>query len=188
MYGTDDEKVDAVHLSPATPLGEDVLEEALDGELGSEGSSRAKTALVNSLMVLLVVVSGISGWYISSGDRTSRDDEVPERLEWDPLAQTFGWLCAVLYLGSRVPQILLNYERKSCDGVSFMFFLFACLGNLTYVVSVLCGGSGAHYLWINASWLAGSVGTLFLDFAIFVQFFMYADPTQDYESIPDDDD
>ena len=38
-------------------------------------------------------------------------------------------------------------------------------------------GEAAHIYWeyvlVNLSWLAGSAGTLLLDFAIFVQFFLY---------------
>ena len=87
----------------------------------------------------------------------------------------------ILYLGSRIPQIVLNYERKSCDGISFMFFLFACLGNLTYVISILSIDMSWNYLWVNSSWLAGSLGTLGLDFTIFVQFFLYnGDNDDDY--------
>ena len=55
---------------------------------------------------------------------------------FDPWGQAFGYLCAILYLGSRVPQLLLNYRRKSTEGVSLLFFLFACMGNLTYVLSI----------------------------------------------------
>ncbi|KAK0736903.1 PQ loop repeat-domain-containing protein, partial [Apiosordaria backusii] len=104
--------------------------------------------------------------------------------------QVFGWLCAVLYLGSRLPQLLLNWRRKSTEGVSILFFLFACLGNLTYVLSILAydpvctaengeckDGEAARIYWqyilVNLSWLAGSAGTLFLDMSIFVQFFLY---------------
>ena len=105
---------------------------------------------------------------------------------FDPLAQIFGWLCAFFYLGSRIPQIVLNYERKSCDGISFMFFLFACLGNLTYVISILSIDMSWNYLWVNSSWLAGSLGTLGLDFTIFIQFFLYNENKDDefseYES------
>lgn len=54
-----------------------------------------------------------------------------------------------------------------------MFFLFACLGNLTYVISILAIDTSWYYLWVNSSWLAGSLGTLGLDFTIFVQFFLY---------------
>lgn len=59
-----------------------------------------------------------------------------EVLHFDLWGQIFGYLCAVLYLGSRLPQLLLNYKRKSTDGVSLLFFLFACVGNLTYVLSI----------------------------------------------------
>ena len=83
-----------------------------------------------------------------------------------------------------------------------LFFLFACIGNLTYVLSILafegaCRGphgeceSGevarlyARYILVNASWLAGSLGTLFLDIGIFIQFFLYR--PQDEEDLYDED-
>lgn len=93
-----------------------------------------------------------------------------------------------------MPQIVLNYRRKSTEGVSLLFFLFACIGNLTYDLSIfaydptpLCVGGGevgvcgegeagriyARYLAVNASWIVGSLGTLGLDLGIFAQFFLY---------------
>jgi hypothetical protein len=71
-----------------------------------------------------------------------------------------------------------------------LFFLFACIGNLTYVLSIFayeahCTGKHGKcapgeagrlygkYILVNTSWLAGSLGTLFLDLAIFGQFFLY---------------
>lgn len=71
-----------------------------------------------------------------------------------------------------------------------LFFLFACIGNLTYVLSIFayeahCSGKHGRcakgeaariygrYILVNASWLAGSMGTLLLDMGIFVQFFLY---------------
>ena len=79
-----------------------------------------------------------------------------------------------------------------------LFFLFACVGNLTYVMSIFayepaCARIGivgesessglceqgewsreyGRYVLVNASWLTGSAGTLFLDFMVFVQFWMY---------------
>lgn len=132
--------------------------------------------LYNLIMVLLVMIAGFGGWYF--GDSGSNNDPTlpppsDDDLIFNPLAQTFGWFCAFLYLGSRVPQILLNFERKSCDGIAFLFFLFACLGNITYVVSILAVCTGKKYLLVNSSWLVGSCGTLFEDFIIFCQFFLY---------------
>ncbi|KAG7727689.1 hypothetical protein KL930_003460 [Ogataea haglerorum] len=210
VYGHGKPKhVDPIHLSPANPLTEheplleNVIsrgeEDAADttGDVGSFNDidgvnmkglqERSKELFYNLLMVLLVVVSGFGGWFFGG----SRDDNSPppddDSLVFNPLAQTFGWLCAALYLGSRVPQILLNFERKSCEGISFMFFLFACLGNITYVVSILSVSTGYRYLLVNSSWLAGSLGTLALDFCIFIQFFLYKHEEEPEEFDTDDE-
>lgn len=187
------ENPDLVHLSPANPLNEDVLETALsrDRHLGEESDyddfvedeepklTPLKAAFLKTLMVMLVFMAGLIGWYVSYIKDHGKKKAPPSELVFDPLAQFFGWLCAVLYLGSRIPQILLNYKRKSCEGISFMFFLFACLGNLTYVISILAIDISPNYLLVNSSWLAGSLGTLGLDFTIFVQFFLYNESDDD---------
>ena len=215
-YG-DGKNPDLIHLSPANPLNEDVLETAMsneerhnrrrnqgnttedlessttsvDSSISKSSSSQFQSFLINTLMVTLVIASGFIGWYISYIKESKHHSKHPgkhnpEELIFDPLAQIFGWLCAFFYLGSRIPQIVLNYERKSCDGISFMFFLFACLGNLTYVISILSIDMSWNYLWVNSSWLAGSLGTLGLDFTIFIQFFLYNENKDDefseYES------
>ncbi|CAK9439209.1 uncharacterized protein LODBEIA_P34330 [Lodderomyces beijingensis] len=155
--------------------------------------SAMQTFLLNFLMVALVFLAGFIGWFVpylkdakkNPGHGHGHVPHNPEDLKFDPLAQTFGWLCAILYLGSRIPQIVLNYERKSVSGLNVAFFLFACLGNSTYVISILSIDTSAHYLWVNSSWLAGSLGTLVLDFLIFIQFFIYND--EDDEESDDGD-
>lgn len=189
--------VDATHLSPATPF----VESSPDETRPSRKVSTLKAILFNTTAIALVCAAGILGWYISP--RTSKhktpkspneDGDKEAALTFDTLGQVFGYLCAALYLGSRLPQLLLNYRRKSTEGVSLLFFLFACIGNLTYVLSIsayspVCeGGSfektgncrpgeaGAlygRYILVNLSWLIGSFGTLLLDLAIFTQFFLY---------------
>lgn len=186
-YGTD-AQVDPIHLSPANPLNEaEPLLETFNDINGSspEGSSAGdsrsdlssssgdSSILYNVLMVIIVLLSGIGGWALGGSGSPSAPSVPDSELQYNPVAQFFGWLCAILYLGSRIPQILLNIERRSCEGVSFLFFLFACLGNVTYVVSILSVATGPRYLLVNASWLAGSLGTLVEDFIIFCQFFIY---------------
>jgi uncharacterized protein with PQ loop repeat len=188
--------------------------------------STLQTVMLNIFVIALVCAAGILGWYISvratrSGERRHRDSAPPPPLTFDRWGQIFGYLCAVLYLGSRVPQLLLNYRRKSTEGVSLLFFLFACIGNLTYVLSIfayspVCGsqwenhapvvavvveplrdhqppvcqpGEAAsiygRYILVNLSWLLGSLGTLLLDLAIFVQFFLYS--KDDYDDDEEED-
>lgn len=195
----------AEHLSPATPL----LDASRDPPAikNNKPTSTAQRIMFNTSAVVLVCASGALGWYIST--KYSRhhhqhrhfdkhNEKTSNALEFDTLGQLFGYLCAVFYLGSRVPQLLLNYRRKSTEGVSLLFFLFACIGNLTYDMSIFAfnpqnscrlgpkrcdvgeaSAIYARYIAVNASWIAGSLGTLFLDMAIFVQFFLYKKDDED---------
>lgn len=63
------------------------------------------------LLILFVILAGLAGWFLSdAGDDVSipekpgRGDEV--EFEWK--SQLLGWASALLYLGSRIPQIIHN--------------------------------------------------------------------------------
>ena len=97
--------------------------------------------------VILVCLAGVGGWYLSS--RSSRSHQAPPSSphvhpgllqdsspHLNLWGQLFGYLCAACYLGSRIPQILLNHSRKSTEGVSILFFIFCCIGNITYALSI----------------------------------------------------
>lgn len=188
--------IDSSHLSPAVPF----VEAPTDKDVQRARTiSTFQTVLFNVSAIGLVCAAGIMGWYVSPSDskkshhdgHDSPGSDKHAAMHMDPLGQVFGYLCAVLYLGSRIPQLLLNFRRKSTEGVSLLFFLFACIGNLTYVLSILAysptcvkgqkhhcrpGEAAAEYgmyVLVNLSWLIGSLGTLLLDMAIFVQFFLY---------------
>ena len=159
--------VDSSHLSPAMPFVESAPKAT------RRRVSRLQSVLFNMVSVVMVCMAGIVGWWISV--RSSKnygvhqpDEEGPPKM--DVLGQIFGYLCAVMYLGSRFPQILLNFRRKSTEGVSLLFFLFACIGNSTYVLSILAytpvcekrngkchpGEASQLYWWyilVNLSWL-----------------------------------
>jgi len=59
-------------------------------------------------LLLFVLGVGVAAWYFDqSPDVTIPEKPIPKvELEWK--SQTLGWLSAVLYLGSRVPQIAHN--------------------------------------------------------------------------------
>ncbi|CRG87278.1 putative membrane protein YOL092W [Talaromyces islandicus] len=200
--------VDGTHLSPATPFVDTAppAEEEDSSNIQPERpTSNLQTAVLNTFAIVLVCAAGVLGWYVSSNltnnsKNKNKPDNSSEPLTFDLWGQVFGYLCAVLYLGSRIPQLLLNYRRKSTEGVSLLFFLFACIGNLTYVLSIFAyspvcpsrrhracqpGEASAiygKYILVNLSWLVGSLGTLILDMAIFVQFFLYRqDDMDDWE-------
>ncbi|KAM0790300.1 hypothetical protein ACM66B_005601 [Microbotryomycetes sp. NB124-2] len=122
--------------------------------------------------LLFVVAIGFAAWWMSTDVPEGRRKEV-----WDTKAQVVGWISAFLYLGSRLPQIYKNMETK-CQGLSLMMFAFAVLGNVTYVASILLQSVSADHLLINASWLVGSGGTIFLDFIVLGQFVYYSKARQ----------
>ena len=215
--------VDATHLSPATPLL------STPGSTPPPAINNLKPAFALSALVfnisalLLVCLAGAFGWWLSTRTPSAsyhRPSHHPHHqnpsnsyivsseetdIHFDIWGQISGYLCAFLYLASRIPQLLLNARRKSTEGVSMLFFLFACVGNLTYVLSImafeprcarlerggamspapmLVGSEGycrdgewrrdyGRYILMNASWLAGSAGTLLLDLGIFAQFWLY---------------
>lgn len=193
--------LDGTHLSPVTPMHPrpKTPNEAVIVE-DHKPRSWAQAILFNSTAIILVVLAGVAGYYLSPSspeqdDSTAAEDQA-KSLQFSLWGQIFGYICAVLYLGSRIPQLLLNYRRKSTEGLNALFFLFACIGNLTYVLSIFAfdpvcsrykhghwkeitckhGEASAiygRYILVNLSWLLGSLGTLFLDFGVFVQFFMY---------------
>ncbi|MBE3045116.1 PQ-loop repeat-containing protein, partial [Candidatus Bathyarchaeota archaeon] len=165
-----------------------------------------QTILWNALAVIMVCAAGVLGWFLSrrrgQGYQPQPDapsDHRPEDvLTFSLWGQIFGYICAGLYVLSRIPQLLLNWKRKSTDGLSMLFFLFACLGNITYVLSIFaydpkCSGdecapgeSGqiyGRYILVNLSWLLGSLVTLLLDFVIFIQYFMFSTAESDSDVI-----
>lgn len=154
--------------------------------------STLQTLIWNGSIVLMVCAAGILGWWL--GESATGSDKAPkaggeDAIEFNVLGQFFGYLCAVFYIASRVPQLILNYRRKTTEGLSMLFFIFACLGNVTYVLSIFAyepqckhdkckpGEAGriyGRYMLLNLSWLAGALVTLFMDLVVFCQYFYYS--------------
>ncbi|KAL6912952.1 hypothetical protein ACHAPO_007544 [Fusarium lateritium] len=175
-------------LSPAVP------------HIAEDAAPRTPTVLQtivwNTIIVLMVIAAGVVGWFLGQKASHGEDDGDSnvggeDSLHFSLSGQIFGYLCTVAYIASRLPQLILNWRRKTTDGLSMLFFLFACLGNITYVLSIFAydpkckhdeckPGEARHiygkYILVNLSWLAGSLVTLFLDLGVFAQYFMYSKP------------
>ncbi|KAL1999486.1 hypothetical protein VTN02DRAFT_4440 [Thermoascus thermophilus] len=109
-----------------------------------------------------------------------------------------SWMSTVFYLGSRLPQLYKNYERKSTAGLSPLLFLAAFSGNFFYSASLLTNPNAWHDLpphggggwadhdgnnridWIQRTipFFLGAAGVLGLDFLVVVQVLMYGDGPQ----------
>ncbi|KAG5653832.1 hypothetical protein H0H81_010105 [Sphagnurus paluster] len=96
------------------------------------------------------------------------------------IGRIFAWMCTVLYLTSRLPQIWKNFVRKSVEGLSMYLFVFAFLGNVFYVASILSSPNmrlpapeAAAFITESIPYLIGSAGTLMFDVTIVGQSFIY---------------
>ncbi|GEQ69259.1 hypothetical protein JCM33374_g2930 [Metschnikowia sp. JCM 33374] len=123
------------------------------------------------LPILFVIGAGSLGYFFAGSDSSPDDGGKDSEILMGP--QIVGYLSAILYLGARIPQIIQNHKRRSVDGLSLLFFLFSTLGNLTYAGQILFYRSDSQYLLLNLSWLLGSLGTIFEDCIIFLQFYLY---------------
>ncbi|KAI9267635.1 PQ loop repeat-domain-containing protein [Helicostylum pulchrum] len=142
------------------------------------------------LFVQLFSVSSIVMWIALLGGSGLFFFHPGQDIDWSQLQlvpQLFGWGSALLYCCSRIPQIMQNFRNESVEGLSLVMFIFSVVGNFTYCVSIVLESTDPTYLLINYPWILGSGGTLFFDFAIFFQFYMYRKRTDvAYKHIRDD--
>jgi len=129
-------------------------------------------AILYASAITFVAATGVVAWLLSRSQSRSDEPPTPSKdvIEWR--SQILGWASALLYLGSRIPQILKNFKTK-CEGLSLALFLFAIVGNVTYVLSICTASLDKRHLIANASWIAGSGLTVFLDIFVLCQFFYF---------------
>ncbi|KAK9320803.1 PQ loop repeat-domain-containing protein [Lipomyces orientalis] len=123
--------------------------------------------------ILAVCLAGFIGYIFSSNDNSN---DVDDRNDDGGLAlgpQILGYMSALLYLSARIPQIIQNYKKRSVHGLSLLFFIYSTMGNVTYAFQIILYSSDRRYILLNLSWLLGSLGTVFQDAIIFVQFYLY---------------
>ncbi|OBZ86336.1 putative vacuolar amino acid transporter YPQ1 [Choanephora cucurbitarum] len=143
----------------------------------TKDDSTSALNLVSAISVLAVTVFSCYAYYRAHWHNHHDDQGELNRFNWLP--QLMGWSSAVLYVGSRVPQILKNWRNKSTEGLSFGMFLCAVMGNVFFTSSIFLKSTQLDYIIVNLSWIVGSCGTLLFDFVIFLQFFAYDNDRKD---------
>ncbi|THH33944.1 hypothetical protein EUX98_g201 [Antrodiella citrinella] len=130
-------------------------------------------------------VAGSAFSWTTRAESASSSDHPDEPSEHggDPeyiIGRISAWICTTLYLTSRLPQIWKNFVRKSVEGLSMYLFIFAFLGNLFYVASILSSPKlqlpprdASAFLRESIPYLLGSGGTLMFDVTIVAQSFIY---------------
>eukprot|EP01083_Nonionella_stella_P291849 992870_1 len=92
------------------------------------------------------------------------------------LGYVFAWISGILYFASRWPQVYLNYQRKSCQGLALGLFASAAAANIFYAVSLVMETSdfsSADFYGGTLAYLVGSALTTPGSLAIVFQFCYY---------------
>jgi len=94
------------------------------------------------------------------------------------LADVVAWLTTLIFIGSRIPQIHLNYNRKSTHGLSVYSFVILNIANYLFLLSILVNmcdniGHENEFLISNLQWIVGSMSGSLLDIVLFYQFYIY---------------
>jgi uncharacterized protein with PQ loop repeat len=92
------------------------------------------------------------------------------------LGDALGWITMTLYITGRFPQIILNYNRKSTQGLSILMYILTICGNTCYVASLLFWSIESEYIRTNTPWIISSVVTILLDFFVIWQYFVFRIP------------
>ncbi|ERM99044.1 hypothetical protein AMTR_s00101p00071870 [Amborella trichopoda] len=74
-----------------------------------------------------------------------------------------GWAMTAIYMGGRLPQICLNMKRGSVEGLNPLMFIFALIGNSTYVGSILVRSIEWSKIHPNLPWLVDAGACVLLD-------------------------
>ncbi|MCJ1416866.1 hypothetical protein MMC32_003205 [Xylographa parallela] len=141
-----------------------------------EVETSTRNWLKNFICIILVCLAGCLGWVVAWKLGAWKPTSAEDNANPHPAvgAEILGYLSAVAYLGARIPQIVKNHRERSCEGLSLLFFMLSLLGNATYGAGILFHSIDSRYVLTNLPWLIGSLGTMFEDTLIFIQFHMYA--------------
>uniref|UniRef100_A0A6C0E0S9 Uncharacterized protein n=1 Tax=viral metagenome TaxID=1070528 RepID=A0A6C0E0S9_9ZZZZ len=90
-----------------------------------------------------------------------------------------AWFTTFLFISSRIPQIYLNYFRKSVTGLSLISFVMLSIANILFVATILVviidldQNEINPYIWTNIQWIFGGITSTLFDFVIYYQFYIY---------------
>eukprot|EP00241_Pyramimonas_parkeae_P002185 CAMPEP_0114260384 /NCGR_PEP_ID=MMETSP0058-20121206/20459_1 /TAXON_ID=36894 /ORGANISM="Pyramimonas parkeae, CCMP726" /LENGTH=430 /DNA_ID=CAMNT_0001375617 /DNA_START=349 /DNA_END=1641 /DNA_ORIENTATION=+ len=95
------------------------------------------------------------------------------QLDRAQVGEMLGWVMTIIYFSSRMPQIYLNIQRGSVEGLSSTMFILAICGNATYLASILTKSLAWKDIKPVLPWIVDAIGCLFMDSFIVCQYEYY---------------
>lgn len=89
---------------------------------------------------------------------------------YDEIGAALGWITMSFYLIGRVPQIWLNYKRKSTEGLSLLMYIFTMCGNGVYLGVITID---PDYIQSNMPWIITGVTSILMDIFVIGQHYYY---------------
>jgi uncharacterized protein with PQ loop repeat len=74
------------------------------------------------------------------------------------------------YLIGRIPQMWMNYKRKSTHGLSLLMYVFTMCGNGVYLAVITIDPA---YIESNMPWIINCIITILMDIFVIFQYYMY---------------
>lgn len=86
--------------------------------------------LIGGSILVIFTLFSCYAYVMVSGQPVQESSDDSLRL----VPQILGWLSAVLYVGSRLPQLIKNWKQQSTEGLSSGMFICAVFGNLFFAL------------------------------------------------------
>lgn len=149
----------------------------------------------NTLLVVTLVFAVLSKASPLHSTSQGHDNSIDEESPLQTAGRILSWMSTLLYLGSRLPQIVKNHRRKSTSGLSPTLFIAAFFGNLFYSTSLLTnplawsdsgpyglrgwagaeGNDSLNWITLATPFFLGAAGVLIMDGIIGIQFLIFGE-------------
>lgn len=128
---------------------------------------KGSNSIIASIIALMSILNSVTA------DSINEDLQITfhsSEFDHQSIGNIFGWISAIMYCVSRIPQIYKNWKRNSVKGLALWTFYAAFFGNIFYSLSILVIWKRNDRNENLLPFLIGSIGTLGLDmFILFVQ-------------------
>jgi solute carrier family 66 (lysosomal lysine-arginine transporter), member 1 len=111
-------------------------------------STRRKPNQIIPIATLVISTIALIGSIVYYGFTHMGSDDSShagkDKTQFQIIPQIMGWTSAVLYIASRVPQIVKNYKDQSTEGLSLAMFFCAVMGNVFFTLVSLHSVCHSH--------------------------------------------
>jgi uncharacterized protein with PQ loop repeat len=129
-----------------------------------------KLTFNEKILIVLVSINSLIGIFLTIFLQTSTEYHIT-------LIDLLAWNASLLFSIAKLPQIYLNYTRKSVSGLSFVTFLSMLFTNICFLSSIFVNMIDGHtfieLFLLNIQWIIDSITSMITDFVILYQFYYY---------------